>query len=116
MNFGVPAPIDVELTGPNIRANYALAQQIANRIQVVPGTVDVHVHQMFEQPTLHLDIDRTRAQSVGISQNDVAQNLLLTLSSSFQTNPSFWVNPQNGIELHVAVQVPQYKIDSMQID
>ncbi|HEV3221059.1 MAG TPA: efflux RND transporter permease subunit [Candidatus Acidoferrales bacterium] len=113
LNFGVPAPIDVELMGPNIRANYALAQQIANRIQVVPGAVDVHVHQMFEQPTLHLDVNRTRAQSVGISQNDVAQNLLLTLSSSFQTNPSFWANPQNGINYTVAVQVPQYRIDSM---
>jgi CzcA family heavy metal efflux pump len=113
LNFGVPAPIDVELTGPNIRANYALAQQISNRMQNVPGTVDVHVHQMFEQPTLHLDVNRTRAQSVGLSQNDVAQSLLLTLSSSFQTNPSFWANPQNGINYTVAVQVPQYKIDSM---
>ncbi len=113
LNFGVPAPIDVELTGPNIRENYALAQQIANRMQVVPGTVDVHVHQMFEQPTLHLDVNRTRAQSVGLAQNDVAQSLLLSLSSSFQTNPSFWANPQNGINYTVAVQVPQYKIDSM---
>jgi len=114
LNFGVPAPIDVQLTGPNIRANYALAQQIANRIQVVPGAVDVHVHQMFEQPTLRLDVNRTRAQSVGLAQNDVAQSLLLTLSSSFQTAPSFWANPQNGINYTVAVQVPQYKIDSMQ--
>ncbi len=113
LNFGVPAPIDVELTGPNIGANYALAQKIANRIENIPGTVDVHVHQMFAQPTLHLDINRTRAQSVGLSQNDIAQNLLLTLSSSFQTNPSFWANPQNGINYSVAVQVPQYKIDSM---
>jgi CzcA family heavy metal efflux pump len=114
LNFGVPAPIDVQLTGPNIRANYALAQQIANRMQVIPGAVDVHVHQMFEQPTLHLDVNRTRAQSVGLGQNDVAQSLLLTLSSSFQTAPSFWANPQNGINYTVAVQVPQYKIDSMQ--
>ena len=65
------------------------------------------------QPTLHLDIDRTRAQSVGLAQNDVAQSLLLTLSSRFQTNPSFWANPQNGVNYSVAVQVPQYKIDSM---
>ncbi len=114
LNFGVPAPIDIQLTGPNLRGNYAIAQQIANRIQKdVPGTVDVHVHQMFEQPTLHLDVNRTRAQSVGLGQNDVAQSLLLTLSSSFQTAPSFWSNPQNGINYTVAVQVPQYKIDSM---
>jgi CzcA family heavy metal efflux pump len=114
LNFGVPAPIDIQLTGPSLRANYDLAQQIANRIQFVPGAVDVHVHQMFEQPTIHLDVDRTRAQSVGLDQNDVAQSLLLTLSSSFQTSPSFWINPQNGISYSVAVQVPQYKIDSMQ--
>jgi CzcA family heavy metal efflux pump len=114
LNFGVPAPIDVELTGPNLRANYALAQQIANRMQNIPGTVDVHVHQMFEQPTLHLDVNRSRAQSVGLGQNDVAQSLLLTLSSSFQTAPSFWANPQNGINYTVAVQVPQYQINSMQ--
>jgi CzcA family heavy metal efflux pump len=115
LNFGVPAPIDVELTGPSLRANYALAQQIANRIQrEVPGTVDVHVHQMFEQPTLHLDVNRSRAQSVGLGQNDVAQSLLLTLSSSFQTAPSFWANPQNGVNYTVAVQVPQYQLDSMQ--
>jgi CzcA family heavy metal efflux pump len=114
LNFGVPAPIDIQLTGPSLRANYDLAQRMANRIQLIPGTVDVHVHQMFEQPTIHLDVDRTRAQSVGLAQNDVAQSLLLTLSSSFQTSPSFWVNPQSGISYSVAVQVPQYKVDSMQ--
>jgi CzcA family heavy metal efflux pump len=114
LNFGVPAPIDVELTGNNIQADYAMAQQMSNQIAHIPGAVDVHVHQMFAQPTLHLDIDRTRAQSVGLAQNDVAQSLLLTLSSSFQTNPSFWANPVNGVNYSVAVQVPQYKIDSMQ--
>ncbi len=114
LNFGVPAPIDIQLIGPNRSANYALAQQIANRIQHVPGAVDVHVHQVLLQPTLFLNVNRTRAQSVGLSQADVAQSLLLTLSSSFQTAPSFWVNPNTGIEYNVAVQVPQYKVDSMQ--
>jgi multidrug efflux pump subunit AcrB len=114
LNFGVPAPIDVQVTGRNLQENYRLAQQIANKIQFIPGTVDVHVHQMFEQPMLHLDVNRTKAQSVGLSQNDVAQSLLLTLSSSFQTSPSFWANPQNGVNYSVAVQVPQYRIDSMQ--
>jgi CzcA family heavy metal efflux pump len=114
LNFGVPAPIDIQLTGPSLRANYDLAQQMVNRIQFIPGTADVHVHQMFEQPTIHLDVDRTRAQSVGLGQNDVAQSLLLTLSSSFQTSPSFWVNPESGVSYSVSVQVPQYKLDSMQ--
>ena len=114
LNFGVPAPIDIQLIGPNQQANYVLAQQISNRIQHIPGAVDVHVHQMFSYPTLFLDVDRTRAQSVGLSQQDVANSLLLTLSSSFQITPSFWVNPANGVEYNVAVQVPQYKMDSMQ--
>ena len=88
---------------------------MTNRIQQIPGAVDVHVQQLFSSPTLYLNVDRTRAQSVGLSQQDVANSLLLTLSSSFQINPSFWVNPANGIEYNVAVQVPQYKVDSMQI-
>ncbi len=114
LNFGVPAPIDIQLIGPNEQANYRMAQQITNRIQHIPGAVDVHVQQLFSYPTLFLNVDRTRAQSVGLSQQDVANSLLLTLSSSFQITPSFWVNPANGIEYNVAVQVPQYKIDSMQ--
>jgi multidrug efflux pump subunit AcrB len=114
LNFGVPAPVDIQLIGPNLQANYRLAQQISNQVQHVPGTVDVHVQQLFSYPTLFLNIDRTRAQSVGLSQQDVANSILLTLSSSFQINPSFWVNPATGNEYNVAVQVPQYKIDSMQ--
>ena len=89
-------------------------EQITNRIQHIPGAVDVHVQQLLSYPTIFLNVDRTRAQSVGLSQQDVANSVLLTLSSSFQINPSFWVNPANGYEYNVAVQVPQYKIDSMQ--
>jgi len=114
LNFGVPAPIDVEVTGHDVQQNYKLAQQISNRMEYIPGAADVHVHQLFEQPTLHLDVNRTKAQSVGLNQNDVAQSLLLTLSSSFQTSPSFWANPQNGINYTVAVQVPQYNIETLQ--
>jgi CzcA family heavy metal efflux pump len=114
LNFGAPAPIDIQLVGPNQKVDYALAQEISNRVQRIPGAVDVHVHQLFSYPTMLLDVDRTRAQSVGLNQNDVAQSLLLSLSSSFQTAPSYWVNSSNGIQYNVAVQVPQYKIDSMQ--
>jgi CzcA family heavy metal efflux pump len=114
LNFGLPAPVDIQLTGPNERANYQLAQQITDRIQHIPGAVDVHVQQLRSYPSIFLDVDRTRAQSVGLSEQDVANSVLLTLSSSFQINPSFWVNPQNGYEYNVAVQVPQYKIDSVQ--
>ncbi len=114
LNFGVPAPVDIQLIGPNERANFLLAQQITNRIQHIPGAVDVHVQQLRSYPAIFLDVDRTRVQSVGLSQQDVANSVLLTLSSSAQVSPSFWVNPANGYEYNVSVQVPQYKIDSMQ--
>jgi CzcA family heavy metal efflux pump len=114
LNFGVPAPIDLQIIGNNMQANYRLAQEMNRRIEVVPGAVDVHIQQLFSAPTLYLDVDRTRAQTVGLSEQDVANSLLLTLSSSFQINPSFWVNPSNGMEYNVAVQVPQYKVNSMQ--
>jgi multidrug efflux pump subunit AcrB len=114
LNFGVPAPIDIQLIGPNEKANFLLAEQITNRLQHIPGAVDVHVQQLRSYPAIFLDVDRTRVQSVGLSQQDVANSVLLTLSSSAQVTPSFWVNPANGYEYNVSVQVPQYKIDSMQ--
>src|SRR5947207_1583134 len=114
LNFGQPSPIDIQLSGQNYTQNYAIAQQIANRLRHVPGTVDVHVQQLMSNPTLHLDVDRVRAQQVGLTERDVAQNLLVSLSSSFQTSPTFWVNPKNGVEYSLAVQSPQYRIDSLQ--
>ena len=114
LNFGVPAPVDIQLIGPNERANFQLAEQITNRIQHIPGAVDVHVQQLRSYPSIFLNVDRTRVQSVGLSQQDVANSVLLTLSSSSTVSPSFWVNPANGFEYNVAVQVPQYKIDTMQ--
>jgi multidrug efflux pump subunit AcrB len=114
LNFGVPAPIDIQLIGPNEKANFQLAEQITNRLQHIPGAVDVHVQQLRSYPAILLDVDRTRVQSVGISQQDVANSVLLTLSSSSTVTPSFWVNPANGYEYNVAVQAPQYKIDTMQ--
>jgi CzcA family heavy metal efflux pump len=114
LNFGVPAPIDVELIGPNEKANFLIAEQITNRIQHIPGAVDVHVQQLRSFPAIFLNLDRTRVQSVGLSPTDVANSVLLTLSSSSTVSPSFWVNPLNGYEYNVAVQAPQYKIDNMQ--
>jgi CzcA family heavy metal efflux pump len=114
LNFGVPAPIDVQLIGPNEKENFQIAEQITNRIQHIPGAVDVHVQQLRSFPAIFLNVDRTRVQSVGLSPTDVANSVLLTLSSSSTVSPSFWVNPLNGYEYNVAVQSPQYKIDSMQ--
>ena len=114
LNFGSPAPIDVAIMGNNQRANYVVAEKLAGEIRHIPGAVDVHVQQALDEPTLHMDIDRTRVQSVGLQAKDVAQNLLVSLSSSFQTSPAFWLDPKNGVSYSVAVQTPQYRVDSYQ--
>jgi CzcA family heavy metal efflux pump len=114
LNFGMPAPIDVEVMGMNQQGNYQLAERLANEFQHIPGAVDVHVQQLLDSPALRMEIDRTRAQSVGLQTRDIAQNLLVSLSSSFQTAPTFWLDPKNGATYQVAVQTPQYKIDSIQ--
>jgi CzcA family heavy metal efflux pump len=114
LNFGTPAPIDVEVTGMNQRGNYLIGEKLANEFRHIPGAVDVHVQQAFDSPTLYMEIDRARAQSVGMQSRDVAQNVLVSLSSSFQTAPAFWLDPKNGVEYSVAVQEPQYRVDSYQ--
>jgi CzcA family heavy metal efflux pump len=114
LNFGLPAPIDVQVVGNDINTNYQIAQQIANRMRHIPGSADVHVQQMMDLPTLELDIDRTRAAQVGVSARDVAQSVLVSLSGSFQTAPNFWLNPKNGVTYTMAVQAPQYRITSLQ--
>ncbi len=114
LNFGTPAPIDVAFTGANQQGNFAIAQKLAAEMRHIPGAVDVHVQQAFDAPTLFLNIDRTRAQSIGLQARDVAQNVLVSLSSSFQTSPTFWLDPRNGINYNVAVQTPQYRVDSYQ--
>jgi multidrug efflux pump subunit AcrB len=114
LNFGTPAPIDVAVTGANQRGNYVIAEKLANQIRHIPGAVDVHVQQALDEPTLHMDVDRSRAQSVGLQAKDVAQNVLVSLSSSFQTAPAFWLDPKNGVSYSVAVQSPQYRVDTYQ--
>ena len=114
LNFGTPAPIDVAITGANQQGNYLVAQKLAAEMRRIPGAVDVHVQQAFDAPTLFMNIDRTRAQSVGMQARDVAQNVLVSLSSSFQTTPAFWLDPKNGISYNVAVQTPQYRVDTYQ--
>jgi len=114
LNFGLPAPIDIQVVGYSVDANRAFADKLLERIQQVPGTVDLHVQQPFDQPYLHVDVDRTKAQQVGFTQRDVANNLLVSLSGSFQTTPEFWVNPKTGVSYSIATQTPQYRIDSLQ--
>src|ERR1700758_828330 len=114
LNFGLPAPIDIQIVGKNQAQNYLVAQDMANQLRHVPGAADVHVQQMVNSPALNLTVDRTRAQQVGLQQRDVAQNLLVSLSGSFQTAPTFWLNRENGVTYNVAVQTPEYRVDSLQ--
>jgi CzcA family heavy metal efflux pump len=113
LNFGLPAPIDVQVIGADMMSNYAIAQQIANRMRHVPGTADVHVQQLLSDPTLHMELDRTRINQVGLNARDVAQSVLISLSGSFQTAPNFWLNPKNGVSYQMAVQSPQYRMTSL---
>jgi len=114
LNFGLPAPIDVQVVGFNTQDNYRIAQQIANQLRRVPGTADVHVQQLLGLPTLHLEMDRNLVTQVGMNPRDVAQSVLVSLSGSFQTAPSFWLNPKNGVTYSMAVQSPQYRMTSLQ--
>ncbi|HTS36107.1 MAG TPA: efflux RND transporter permease subunit [Candidatus Solibacter sp.] len=114
LNFGLPAPIDIQVVGANMQSNYAIAQQIANKLRRVPGTADVHVQQLLGLPTLRLNMDRDLVTQVGLNPRDVAQSVLVSLSGSFQTAPSFWLNPRNGVTYSMAVQSPQYRMTSLQ--
>ncbi len=114
LNFGLPSPIDIQVVGADLQSNYGIAQQIANKLRHVPGTADVHVQQLMSEPTLYMDIDRTRVSQVGLNARDVATGVLLSLSGSAQTSPNFWLNPKNGVTYPLAVQTPQYHMGSLQ--
>jgi multidrug efflux pump subunit AcrB len=113
LNFGIPAPIDIQVTGQNPKG-YDIANEIKGRVAQIPGAADVHVHQLVHGPDLRVNVDRTRAQQIGLTQNDVARTMLVSLSSSGQNAPNFWLNFKNGVNYQVAVQTPQYKMDTLQ--
>ncbi len=114
LNFGLPAPVDIQVVGADMDGNYQIAQRIANRLRTIPGAADVHVQQLMSLPTLFLDMDRTRINQVGLTAQNVAQSVLISLSGSFQTSPNFWLNQKNGVTYNIAVQSPQYRVTSMQ--
>ena len=113
LNFGLPAAIDVQVSGRDVAHNYQIAQQIRDRIARIPGTVDVNVFQEMNYPEINIDVDRTKASQIGLTQRNVASSMLVSLSSSGQTAPNQWLNPQNGVSYSVQVQTPQYRIDSL---
>jgi multidrug efflux pump subunit AcrB len=114
LNFGLPAPIDIQVVGRSVDANRTFAAKLVNRLALVPGMVDLRMHQVFNQPQLHLLVDRARVAQMGFTERDVAQNLLISLSGSMQTTPTFWLNPTTGVSYNVATQMPQYRVGSLQ--
>ena len=114
LNFGLPAPVDIQIMGADMRVSYDIGQRIANRLRLIPGAADVHVQQMLSLPTIHLEMDRTRLGDVGLSASNVAQSVLVSLSGSSQTTPDYWLNPKNGVTYPIAIQTPQYHMTSLQ--
>jgi multidrug efflux pump subunit AcrB len=113
LNFGLPAPFDLQVIGANISANARLAYKLVDQITRIPGAVDVRVQQPQDSPRLNAVVDRTLASQLGITESQVANSLLASLSGSIQTNPNFWVDPKNGVNYSLNTQSPQYSIDSL---
>ena len=114
LNFGIPAPIDIQIVGRDVLANRAFAAQLLQRVRSVPGFADARIQQPGDLPGIHIEVDRTKALQAGFTQRDVSSDLLITLSGSQQTTPTFWLNPANGVSYNVITESPQYDMDSLQ--
>jgi len=114
LNFGLPAPLDIQVVGRNLAANRTFAESLINKLKFVPGAVDLRIQQPFNYPKFHVEVDRTKTNQVGFTQKDVANNLLISLSGSSQTTPTFWLDPRTGVSYNIATQTPQYRVDSLQ--
>jgi multidrug efflux pump subunit AcrB len=113
LNFGVTAPIDVQIEGQDFQRSLKYAVTLRDKMRTIPGLTDISIQQVFDYPTLHLDIDRQRAAQVGVSQRDVANNMLVSLSSSALVAPSYYLNPENSVNYPVVVKTPIRKISSV---
>ena len=114
LNFGLPAPIDVQVVGNDLEGNRQYASALLAKLRYVSGTADLRIQQPFDQPYLRLRVERTKAEELGFSAHDIAQNLLVSLSGSFQTSPTFWVDPKNRVSYQIATQTPQYRTNTLQ--
>lgn len=114
LNFGLPAPLDIQITGYDVAHNRAYANALLAKLKRVPGLADARIQQAFDYPQINVNVDRTNAQLLGYTQKDVATNLLVTLSGSFQTNPTFWVDPKTGVQYNIATQAPEYRMQTLQ--
>jgi multidrug efflux pump subunit AcrB len=113
LNFGLSAPVDIQIVGPDLEHNRSYAEKLLNDVKFIPGTADTRIQQPFDLPKFTVAVDRTRAQEVGLTQQNVASSLLVALSGSFQTTPNFYLDPRNGVSYNIAVQSPQYGLDSL---
>jgi multidrug efflux pump subunit AcrB len=113
LNFGLSAPIDIQIVGPDLYENRLLAERMLEDVRHIPGAVDSRIQQPFDYPMMTVNVDRTRASSIGLTQQNVAQSVLIALSGSFQTSPNFYLDPRNGVSYNIATQTPQYGLDTM---
>jgi multidrug efflux pump subunit AcrB len=113
LNFGLPSPIDVQIVGFNTQGNREFANQLLEKLRGIPGAVDLHIQQPGDYPQFNVDVDRSKAQLLGLTEGAVASNLLVSLSGSFQTSPSFWVDPKSGTQYQVATQTPQFRLENL---
>jgi multidrug efflux pump subunit AcrB len=112
LDFGLPAPIDLQIAGRGAN-NYKLAQSLLKQVQAIPGIADAHIHQQVALPTIDVNVDRTKSSQIGLTQQDVANSMLISLTGTGQTAPNEWLNQQNGVNYQVVVQTPTYRIDSL---
>jgi multidrug efflux pump subunit AcrB len=113
LNFGLPAPIDIQIIGNDLDGNRFWADQLLEKVRHVPGTADLRIQQPFDNPYLHFHVERTKAQELGFSAHDIAQNVLVSLSGSFQTSPTFWLDPKTGVSYTIATETPQYRTGTL---
>src|SRR5581483_5387045 len=113
LNFGLPSPIDIQVTGFNVNGNRDYANALLQKLRGIPGAVDLRIQQAFDYPQINVDVDRSKAEQLGLTQSNVASNMLVSLSGSFQTSPSFWIDPKTGTQYQVATQTPQARLDSL---
>ena len=114
LNFGLPAPIDIQVVGNNLEGNRIYADELLAKMRYISGAADLRIQQPFDEPYLRYRVERTKAQELGFSAQNIAQNLLVSLSGSFQTSPTFWVDPKNHVSYQIATQTPQYRADTLQ--
>jgi multidrug efflux pump subunit AcrB len=113
LNFGAPAPIDLQVRGPDLPADFTYADELLRRVRLVPGIVDARIQESAANPGFNVDVDRARAQYVGLTERDVTNSLLVMLAGSSQVAPTFWLDPANGVQYSIVMQTPQYRVDSL---